>query len=117
MDIKSDRSNEVIIRALDALSNQVDTSNKTDNEKKILKLLTMRMKEYFLKKLSSLSDSSLERLFNLQSYMTGIIVDINSSLKDEADLASYAGKLNDVLHDKELTHLVSKQKLLNYKLR
>lgn len=117
MDIKSDRSNEMIIRALDTLSKQIDTSNKCDDEKEILKLLIKRMKEYFLKRLSSLSNSSVEKLFNLQSYMTGIIVDINSSLKDEANLVAYAEKMNNVLRDKELTHLVNRQKLLKYKLR
>ena len=116
MEIERDRSSALIIKSLDVLSEQVDSAYISDSEKEIAKLLLNKLKAFFCKKMDSLGDN-IEKILNLQCYMTDIIADMNNVICNGADIVEYAEKINSKLHDQEIVHLVGKQKYLKYKLR
>ena len=116
MNIESDRQNIIILKAFEALTRQVKLSNKNNFEKEALILLIGKVRIYYLNRLEIIKNCDIEKLYTLQSYITDVFVDINNSLLDNANTFDYIGKINEKLHDHELSHLVSKHKYLSYKL-
>lgn len=116
MDTNIDRQSAIIIKAFDILDHQIELSNKDDLEKEALRLLISKIKLFYLKKVKLIKSNDTNRLFNLQSYITDVIVDINNSLLDGVQTFEYIDKINLKLRDSEISHLVNKHKLLSYKL-
>ena len=117
MEIDKDQNSFLILKSLNILNNQIDLSNKNSLEKEVLKLLLVNLKSFYIKKVSMLDSENIEKLYSIQSYMTEAIADVNDAIKDEADVLSYAEKINGKLRDKNISNLINRNKVLNYKLR
>lgn len=111
---KLDENSDIIKLAYAKLQEKVNTSPLHDNEKNAISLLIEKIVKYYDKKLNSILRFSLspnnERIFELKSFMTDILVDINSVLDGGIDVYYFASIINRKLNDKEIGQLIKKKK-------
>ena len=117
MKIDVNESSQVILKAFDRLKEQIQLTNKTNNEKEVLDLLIDKVQIYYIKKMEKLSINDTTKIFNLESFVTDIIADINTAILNDADTFEYVRKINSKIRDSEINNIIHKHDLMNPKLR
>ena len=115
MDVKE--SSQVILKAFERLKNQIQLTNKSDSEKKVLNLLLDKVEIYYIKKMEKVSINDITKIYSIESFITDVIADINASLLGNADTFEYVRKINEKIRDSEINNMLHKHDLMNIKLR
>lgn len=110
-----EENNSIIKKAFYAIKKSIDTSILSDNEKNALKILIDKLVIYYDKKVSLIKNSrisinSSERIAILDSFMTDVLVDINTVIRGESDVHYFVSVVNKKLNDKELERLIKIKK-------
>lgn len=110
-----EENNSIIKKAFYAIKESIDTSILSDNEKNALKILIDKLVIYYDKKVSLIKKSrisinSSERIAILDSFMTDVLVDINTVIRGESDVYYFVSVVNKKLNDKELERLIKIKK-------
>jgi len=89
--MKKDSTFDIIIKALDSLQTSIMTSECTINEKDTLSALVTSLKNYYEKKLKYLSMlRRSNKIIELNTFVTDIIVEINEVLMRKGDVTYHA---------------------------
>ena len=114
MEEKSINNNDIIKKAITSLFESVRVSKIPINEKEGLNALLDKINIYYDKKLDMFlksgtdTNSNDEKVVILKSFITDILVEINSVLTGENDIYYFVSVINKRLNDKEIERLVKK---------
>ncbi len=86
---------DTITRAIDALISSTDESELASNEKMALKILLDKLLAYYNQKVIMLSKyKNDDKIMELRTFMTDIIVEINNILKQKVDVFYFINTIN-----------------------
>ena len=98
----------IIKKAFYALKERINTSVLSENEKNALRVLIDKLIIYYDRRIDLMKKRGIssERVASLDSFMTDIIVDINTVIKGESDVHYFVSLIIKKLNDKELENMI-----------
>ena len=105
-------NNDIIKKAIVKLQCDVLSSKLPDNEKQAIKALLEKLDVYYDKKLKQAykKGNNSDKAIVLQSFITDILVEINSLLTQDSDIYYFVSIVNQKLQDKKIDKLVINNK-------